>query len=430
MLRKQKVVGAIVAICCLLIPATSVFAVSSGGFGGRPANPDPANPRTESIFIYTIKGGENKEDQVLVSNNSDEEVTIALYAVDGVTTNTGAYTCRQASEARVGVGEWLKLSEETLTLGPTESKKVDFTLTMPENADVGEHNGCIVFENANDEGEVVNGGAVRLRTRSAIRVVATIPGELKRNVEVASFGAQAGERGKQAFALTLQNNGNVSADVDTKVTLTDMFGNIIYENGGGYPVFANQKLDLSFTNTERPFWGGWFTARASISYDKRAGTFGTDNKNELITKNASDIRLFIMPSPMAMLIILTPILLIAGVLIGLLARRITRRRTKKEWGTYEVLPGDTIESIAATHNTSWKKLASINGVKAPYSVKEGTTLKVPGAAAALAPAEPVLKVKRVDAAVGDEIDALLDEKPKATRREPKKPGHKHTTKRT
>lgn len=420
-LKKQNWLGAFIAICFLLAPASSALAVSSGGFGGRPANPDPGNPRTESIFIYTIEGGEAKEDQVLVSNNSSEEATIALYSVDGVTTNTGAYTCRQKTEARTGIGEWLNLSEETVTLAPAENRLIDFTLTMPENADVGEHNGCIVFESAEDEGEAINGGAVRLRTRSAIRVVATIPGELHRNIEVASFMASSTQGGEQDYALTLQNNGNVSADVETKVTLTDMFGNVVYENGGGYPVFANQKLDLNFTNDQQQFWGGWFTARASISYDNRAGTFGTTDTSELVTKEGDEISLFIMPSPLALLIITTPLALLLVLGVVLLARHLARRRTKKQWGTYAVLPGDTIESIAAAHSVGWKKLASINGIKAPYSVNEGSTLKVP------VTTTPVRVVAQTESK--GEINELLEAKSSTTRREPKKPGHKHTTRR-
>lgn len=370
----------------LAVTVSNSFAISSGGFGGRPANPDSSNPRTESIFIYNIKGGETKKDQVLVSNSSDEEVTIALYAVDGITTNTGAYTCRQKSEARVGIGEWLKLSEETVQLKPAEHKLVDFTLTMPENADVGEHNGCIVFENANDEGEDVNGGAVRLRTRSAIRVVATIPGELQRNIEITGFSANAASDGKQNYALTLQNNGNVSADVDTAVRLRDMFGNVIYENGGGYPVFANQKLDVNFTNTNRPFWGGWFRAEASIAYDKRAGTFGTDKGAELITKESGEITIFIMPSPLALLIIVVPLTLLLVAFVWLALRRLARLRANKEWKSYVVESGDTIESVAKTYGVGWKKLAAINNIKAPYNLRKSQKLRVP-AAKASSPAE-------------------------------------------
>lgn len=425
MAKRRLLIGGVLAAFCFVLSTSSVFAQNSGGFGGRPANPDPANPRSESIFIYTIEGGEQKKDQVLISNNSSEEATISIYAVDGVTTNTGAYTCKQKSEARTGIGQWLILSEETVTLKPFENTRVDFTLTMPENADVGEHNGCIVFESADDEGQVVNGGAVRLRTRSAIRVAATIPGDLRRNIDIDNFTAGPIDRGEQEYALTLQNNGNVSADVDIKVTLTNMFGDVVYENGGGYPVFANQKLDIDYTNEDRPFWGGWFTAQATIAYDKRAGTFGTDNTEELITKKSNDIRIFIMPSPMAMMIIFISLALLLGVIIWQLTRRVARRRAKKQWGTYEVMPGDTIESIATVHSVSWKKLASINGIRPPYGLKEGTLLRVPGATNAVTPKKATSKVE-----AKDEIDALLEQKPKATTSEPKKPGHKHTTKRT
>lgn len=422
MSRKQIVAGVFSVICGFLLPISSVLAVSSGGFGGRPANPDPDNPRSQSIFIYTLEGGETKEDQVLVTNNSSEEATISIYAVDGVVTNTGAYTCRQASEPRVGVGEWLKLSEDTITLDSMERQLVDFTLTMPENADVGEHNGCIVFESADDEGEAVNGGAVRLRTRSAIRVSATIPGELRRNIDIDSFAASVGAGGKQDYALTLQNNGNVSADVDTKVTLTNMFGDIVYENGGGYPVFANQKLDLNFTNDKQPFWGGWFTAKASVSYDKRAGTFGTDDTSELITKESEEVSLFIAPSPLALIIILVPIGLLLVLIVWLVLRRLARRRTERQWGEYAVSAGDTIESVALAHKVRWQKLASINNIKAPYGLKKGQKLKVPAAGLAVA------KEAQQPTVATDDIDELIDSKPKVSRRDPKKPGHKNTTK--
>lgn len=404
-----------------MTPVGSALAQSSGGFGGRPANPDPSNPRSESIFIYTIEGGDTKEDQVLVSNNGDEVAEIALYAVDGVTTNTGSYTCKQKSEARSGVGEWLRLSKDTITLEPNTNTLVDFTLTMPEDADIGEHNGCIVFENAKDEGEAVNGGAVRLRTRSAIRVVATIPGELRRDIAIANFSAATTERGKQDYALTLQNIGNVSADVDTKITLTNMFGDIVYENGGGYPVFANQKLDLNYTNTDRPFWGGWFRANVSVSYDKRAGTFGTGNAAELVTKNAEEVTLFIMPSPTALLIMAIPVVLLLMLIVWLIARKMIRKRAEREWGTYTAKASDTLEAVAAKHGVSWKKLASTNGMKAPYSLHEGQQLKVPmGGTQTVAPVlvaeEPVIAEEAPEPIEEEPVDVPAEKKQEHTKK--------------
>ena len=48
----SKAIGAaMIAGLILSVP------VSANGIGGRPANPDPNNPRTSSIFIYTGGGG-------------------------------------------------------------------------------------------------------------------------------------------------------------------------------------------------------------------------------------------------------------------------------------------------------------------------------------------------------------------------------------
>src|SRR5574344_1228113 len=77
-----------------------------GAVGGRPANPDPDNPRTRSIFIYTLKAGESKSDQIYLSNNGDTAETVELFAVDGTVSNTGAYTCKQNVEPREDVGAW------------------------------------------------------------------------------------------------------------------------------------------------------------------------------------------------------------------------------------------------------------------------------------------------------------------------------------
>ena len=78
-------VGAVlVAWTCLTVAMAVPAGAATGGIGGRPANPDPNNPRTESIFIYTLDKGASKQDQVLVSNGSSETKTVELYTVDGV----------------------------------------------------------------------------------------------------------------------------------------------------------------------------------------------------------------------------------------------------------------------------------------------------------------------------------------------------------
>jgi hypothetical protein len=44
---------------------------------------------------------------------------------------------------------------------------------------------------------------------------------------------------------------------------------------------------------------------------------------------------------------------------------------------YSVNKGETVFSIAQTHNIDWTALATINNLKAPFALKQGQILKIP-----------------------------------------------------
>ena len=374
-------VGAVlVAWTCLTVAMAVPAGAATGGIGGRPANPDPNNPRTESIFIYTLDKGASKQDQVLVSNGSSETKTVELYPVDGVVTNTGAYTCKQRAEARSAIGEWLTLDRTIVTLDPGATTRVDFVLNMPANADVGEHNGCIVFETKDDEGQA--NGSIRVKTRQAVRVVATVPGQLHREITMTSFNIRrdtnAANRQLRHYDIGLKNVGKVSADTSVRVQLTTLFGKELYRNGGQYPVLADQKLELSFDDTTRPFFGGWYKVTAQITYNKTAGSFGlSKNEQDLVVVNADPQVIFIAPSVGGIVVIAATV---GGLVAAYVYRRVHKSRKAaryRDWRSYDVQPGDTIESIAAKHHVSWRQLADANALKAPYSLSGHKTLRVP-----------------------------------------------------
>ena len=373
LLRNLSLIVALTVIGTL-VAASTVAAQATGGIGGRPANPDANNPRSQSIFIFTADRGETKSDAVLVSNNTGQTQTIQLYAVDGVVTNTGAYTCAQESEALQDAGAWVALSKQTVTLDTGKTEEVPFTVAIPANADVGEHNACVVFQLEGDEGEAT--GNVRIRTRQAIRLVATVPGELSRSVAIKSFEL-SNQKGNQVFSLKLQNKGNVSADVDAQVILKSLFGDIIYQNGGGYPVLSDQKLDLNFVNENTPLFGGWYYANAKISYDNRAGTFGTSDSSFLEVKETDRQLTYVAPTVAGAAIILSAIAIIVGAIVWLLMRRRERLNVFKHGHKYTVVAGDSLQSIADRYQVRWKKLASVNTITAPYTLKNGTIIRVP-----------------------------------------------------
>lgn len=363
----------------------NVSAVGMAGIGGRPANPDPDNPRTQTVFMYTLKQGEDKKDVLFVNNGSDSRHTIELVAVDGTVANNGAYTCKQNVEPKNNVGSWISLSEKEITLDPRQSTLVDFTVTTPGGAEPGEHNGCITLQSKDDPG--VAQGAITVKTRQAVRVAVTIPGDIHRAVTIDSF--DVGERhiekeGKrvwqQVFNIALKNTGNVSADTNVKIKLTNIFGQERYSNGGEYPVIANQTLKLSFTDENRPFWGGWYTATADIAYDKRAGTYGTRDESQLVYDKVGPVTVFVWPTLYAW-ISMAGIAMLVGVAIWWFrsGRKLNGRTKsgKRLWGSYVVKKGDTVESLSKKYDVGVDRIISMNKLSVDHKLKQGESIYLP-----------------------------------------------------
>lgn len=347
---------------------------AQGDVGGRPANPIQGNPRTNDIFIYTLDHKDSVRDGALIVNNTDEQKVVSVYPTDGITSNTGALTCKQAVEARVDVGSWIKLETEEITVKPRSSQKVNFSVTVPDSVDVGEHNGCIVYQVKDDK--PITSGNIKIHTRSATRVAVTIPGALDKNVEIRSFETSNAVN-SQRYTLNLENTGNVSADTQIDMTLTGIFGGEFYKNQGKYPVLPKNKLVISYQNDSLPIWGGWYWVNAKISYDKRPNKFGFEDQASIIEKPAERMLVFVVPHVKVLLGGFAVILLLVCAIFYVLYRRREKKDALRNWPVHTVKMNETIQSIAEKQDIGWKKLAHLNGIKAPYTLKPGDKIRIP-----------------------------------------------------
>ena len=202
---------------------TTVLALSSGGVGGYPANPDPGVPFSESWFIYNLDLGESKQDAVLVFNTTDEVKAVKLYAVDSTPSNQGNFALKGEDDPRVGIGAWIELSEEVIILEPGQSKEVAFTITIPEDADVGEHSGGIILQKADPSNVDAETGA-SIVTRVGIRVYQTVPGEITKDIELKDFSVEEifspTEGPMYEINVTAKNNGNVTLTPKARLEVT------------------------------------------------------------------------------------------------------------------------------------------------------------------------------------------------------------------
>lgn len=249
-MKTYSAIGKLVSISVIVTLVASVQVLADGGYGIRPANPDPSNHRTNSIFIYNLKPGEQKADQVNVVNNTDTTRTLSLDVVDSTVTSTGTFSCRQHVEEKQLAGAWLRLAKKEVTLAPHSNEVIDFTVQVPLSAEPGEAGGCVTIQDNNEQPAQDKRTGMVIATRQALRVAVIVPGDIHRQVTIDGFDVSLAQ-GEQSYTVKLKNTGNVSADTKVKLKLTDMFGKVVYENGGEYPVVRDTTLELPFTGGYR-----------------------------------------------------------------------------------------------------------------------------------------------------------------------------------
>lgn len=375
-MRRLYLLVAVLATILLGVPAM-VSAVDYGGIGGRPAHPQPGNPRTESIFIYQLEPGHHITDGVLVFNSTQQVQDISVYAVDSVLSSDGAFACAQQVEAKKDVGSWITLEQNTVSLAPNSSLEVPFAVAVPDSAGVGEHDGCIAIQSAADAGAASSGG-VTLSFRSAIRVAITIPGQIQKQLALSSVGLGGLQKnGTYRVTPTAKNDGNVSLDTKVNVKLVSLFGTASATAQGTYPVLPHSEASWNF-ELKRPFWGGLYRALVTVSYNGNTNTeLGEQQNIDMVTKQTYSQYFVAMPEPLAAVAEAAVLLAVLALVMLFVVKNKRSRHVHKHWKVYDLEAGDTLESLAHDFHVSWRKIAQVNKLKPPYNLHRGQKLKLP-----------------------------------------------------
>lgn len=366
------------AVGLLLLVPMQTFAIENGGVGGRPANPDPGNPRTKSIFIYQLKPGEQRDDGVLVSNNTSSEQTVSVYAVDSILSSGGAFACKQAVEPKNGVGSWITLQSDSVTVAPGASQVVPFTVSVPTNASVGEHDGCIALQAVSQTAKSSGTSGVVLSFRSAIRVAVTVPGKIVKRLAITSVKVTPSKDNKLLVVPSVRNDGNVSLDITTQINLQPLLGGAsLRTKQGSSPVLPRSSESWQY-EVKRPFWGGLYRANVIAVYDANPNVqLGSSQNASQKSVQLTSAAFFVAPTPLAAVIELVVLLIILLLVLWLVRRYLQAKHVNRYWKAYTVKKGDTLQSLAAAHNVSWKQVAKVNKLKPPYHLEKGHVITLP-----------------------------------------------------
>ncbi|MFO0704635.1 MAG: hypothetical protein U0517_01490 [Candidatus Andersenbacteria bacterium] len=260
---RHAIIGlvAILGLVGILVPQASQ---AVAGLGARPAYPLKNDPHTESIFIHTLSPGASVGEGVNVINSSDTDRKVLVYATDSAVSSDGAFTCAQRSEKPDSVGAWLDFGDKReVTVASHSTVLVPFTIKVPDNATVGEHEACVVVEESKAQS---TSAGIHITTRSGIRVSITVPGDVKRSLEITDMHIDR-TGAEPLVSLTVTNGGNVSEDlVANVVTRRALFGNGLHKDGGQFLSLSGEALTMNFP-IARPRWGGWVKISSLVEID-------------------------------------------------------------------------------------------------------------------------------------------------------------------
>ncbi len=189
-----------------------------------PVEGEPLRPN----FLVDVPAGSVVEDSIRVKNFSKKELNVSIYASDARTTDSGALDLLPAAEKPRDVGAWIVLEKSELTIAAGDQVDVPFKMTVPENAESGDHVGGIVTSYIAPG--VSEGQPVKLDRRLGTRVQVRIEGPLNPGLAVVGMATKYEgtlnplAKGKTIVSYTVKNTGNVRMAAKQRVKIKGLLG--------------------------------------------------------------------------------------------------------------------------------------------------------------------------------------------------------------
>ncbi len=340
----------------------------ASGIGGQPAN--PLDPDNSGWFMYQLSPGTTYDDVLIVTNSSTQAWDVVIYPADSIPSSGGGFALKQRVDEMIEMGDWVKLSTTELTMQPGEEKRIPFTITIPEDAEVGETAGAIMFEkfdpNTGDEDIIQEGSGVKISLRTGVRIYNTVPGEVSEKLSLVDMAVnQKIDANQKSYIINTQvsNTGNTSITAIYKTTITDAFTNaVVKESESEFLIARGTTFENNFEWNDVPSFGK-FNVNINVTAKLKNGS-----KQPIGVK---EITIYVIPY--------FEISIALAILILLIGFTIYRRRkySSKGWVDYQAKAGDDLMSIAEAHKIDWQVLAKVNNLKPPYLIAEGTSIIVP-----------------------------------------------------
>jgi len=162
-------------VCSVVTPGWAAPSEEALTWSVTPA--DESGPDDRTVVERELDPGQTVHDHFAVTNLSDRDATFDLSAADGYYTRKGRFDMLPATEESVGAGTWIDLQPE-VAVPAGETVVVPYTLTVPENAEPGDHAAGIAASVTSVQSDADGGAAVGVQSRVGFQVMTRVTGQL------------------------------------------------------------------------------------------------------------------------------------------------------------------------------------------------------------------------------------------------------------
>lgn len=177
-------------------------------------------------FELTGNPGDVLVNKLRIYNPTNSSVALRMEVEDFTAAGEeGEVIVKEAEIITYSLARWISVSPQTFTLGPNKQRFVDFTITIPYNAEPGGKYGSVLAstQGVMSPDEEMTGAAVA--TKVGALVLLTVSGDVVESVDVKEFSVpDFSEYGPIPFTIRFENKGTVHVRPRGYVTITDWRG--------------------------------------------------------------------------------------------------------------------------------------------------------------------------------------------------------------
>ncbi|MEU4678556.1 hypothetical protein [Micromonospora sp. NPDC023737] len=278
---------------------------------------DEKGPDGRRWVEVALDPGQVVTEHLAVRNFSDGPVVFALKAADGYLTDKGRFNMLPSHRASVDGGTWIEV-QDSVTVGPKQTKVVPFTITVPHDATPGDHPAGIAATVTS------SGGTVAVESRVGFRVMMRATGTVTAALAIGDAAARY-ERSWNPFSpgtvhvtYTATNEGNVAVTGSGRVTAAELFG--LTEPKARTAV--EELLPGGSRKSEAQVAGVWGLGPVRTTVEANPFVLAGDPAGAEIRRGSATVTVWAVPWPQVALLVILAVLVLAY-------RTIARRRRRR-----------------------------------------------------------------------------------------------------